>query len=288
MATQTPPSSKRITLFNPATKETKNPLETDPIIDTLLEKGFQVITTPPKPTADYITIYDPDTKETQNVDKNDPNLQDLMDDGFEIVTTPPRPKTPKLDAKTLYVTDAERLKAYANGTLDPSQTAGLEQVLGEMQRPSTVVENGQQVTRPAKAFSLPIVEAIRAREEAGYPTSTFDLPEKVEVSKAVLSIEQQPTLSGKITALQQYRDKNTGKLPKKLLNSKVFAETLLGESGNADLDSDSWRMIPTQIFDEKADYNLARGLSTIPDRLVSAFVELTGTSRVLVSTMKVF
>jgi hypothetical protein len=136
VASQTPPSSERITLYNAATGETLNPLKTDPSIDELLR------------------------------------------DGFTVVSTPPIPTTPKLDARTIFVSDNARLTAYANGTLNPSETTQLEQIIGEMQIPSTTTVEGQQVTMPAKPLSGPIVDAIRKRMEGGHRTTAFNIPEK--------------------------------------------------------------------------------------------------------------
>jgi hypothetical protein len=233
-ASQTPPSSERITLYNAATGETLSPLETDPSIDELLR------------------------------------------DGFTVVSTPPIPTTLKLDARTIFVSDNARLTAYANGTLNPSETTQLEQIIGEMQIPSTTTVEGQQVTMPAKPLSGPIVDAIRKRMEGGHPTTAFNIPEKQPTTpEAILSLRLQPDNAAVVTALQLYRNKADGTVPKEILNSTEFNSTLLDASGRTDLSSESWRMIPTQIYNAKTNYDLARGLATALPRAWTGLSEIS-------------
>ena len=222
-----------------------------------------------------VTLYNATTDETLNPLASDPNIDDLLKEGFERVTTPSRPTTPKLDARTLFVTDSARLTAYGDGTLDPSETAQFEQIIGEMQMPSTTTIQGQQVTSPSKPLSGPLLKAIRNRMSGGYETTSFNLPEKEDnTSDAILSLREQPDTGAVITALQDYRSKDKGTLPRDIINSPEFNSTLLDESGRTDLSSESWRMIPTQIYKAGVNYDVARGVSTIPDRVATAFNEV--------------
>jgi len=222
-----------------------------------------------------VTLYNATTNETLNPLASDPNIDDLLKEGFERVTTPSRPTTPKLDARTLFVTDSARLTAYGDGTLNPSETAQFEQIIGEMQMPSTTTIQGQQVTSPSKPLSGPLLKAIRNRMAGGYETTPFNLPEKEDnTSDAILSLREQADTGAVITALQDYRSEDKGTLPRDILNSPEFNVTLLDESGRTDLSSESWRMIPTQIYKAGVNYDVARGLSTGPDRIATIYNEV--------------
>ena len=227
------------------------------------------------PSTDRVTLYNPATKETVNPLASDPKIEALLADGFEMVTTPPRATTPRLDARTIYVTDSARLAAYADGTLDATETAQLEQIIGEMQTPSTTIVRGQQVTSPSKPLSGPLLKAIRDRMSGGYETTSFTLPEKEDnTSDAILSLRKQADTGAVITALQDYRSSDKGTLSRDILKSRVFNLTLLDESGRTDLSSDSWRMIPTQTYKAGVNYDVARGVATIPDRVATIFNEV--------------
>jgi len=222
-----------------------------------------------------VTLYNATTGETLNPLASDPNIDNLLEDGFEVVNTPARPTTPKLEARTLFVTDSARLAAYADGTLSATETAQLEQIIGEMQTPSTTIVRGQQVTSPSKPLSGPLLKAIRDRMSGGYETTSFTLPKKEDnTSDAILSLRKQPDTGAVITALQDYRSKDKGTLPRDILNSPEFNNTLLDESGRIDLSSESWRMIPTQIYKAGVNYDVARGVSTFPDRVATTFGEI--------------
>jgi hypothetical protein len=227
------------------------------------------------------TLYNATTGETLNPLASDPNIDALLKDGYEIVTTPPRPTTPKLSARTLFITDNERINAYANGTLDPTQTARFEQIIGEMQIPTKTTVDGVTTVVGAKPLSKPLVDAIRNRLKNGHATTDFGIPaEPPPIETALQKISNMTNKDGtgntaaQITALQDYRNNNTGTLKRRFLDSPMFKQTLLNESGVVDLTSEAWRMVPTQIYKAGVNYDMARGLSTIPDRVSAYFGEI--------------
>lgn len=133
----------------------------------------------------------------------------------------------------------------------------------------------------AKPLSKPLVEAIRNRLKNGHATTDFGIPaEPPPIKIALQTVNDMKNDDGtantaaQITALQDYRNDSTGTLKRAFLDSPMFKQTLLNESGTTDLTSESWRMIPTQIYKAGVNYDMARGLSTIPDRVSAYFGEI--------------
>jgi hypothetical protein len=271
---------KPVNFYNPETNKIEMHMEGSPGYEAATAPGSKLVLTgaasQTPPSSERITLYNAATGETLNPLKTDPSIDELLRDGFTVVSTPPIPTTLKLDARTIFVSDNARLTAYANGTLNPSETTQLEQIIGEMQIPSTTTVEGQQVTMPAKPLSRPIVDAIRKRMEGGHRTTAFNIPEKQSTpTEAILSLRSQPDNAAVVTTLQLYRNKADGTVPKEILNSTEFNSTLLDASGRTDLSSESWRMIPTQIYNAKTNYDLARGPSTVLPRAWTALSEIS-------------
>ena len=178
-----------------------------------------------------------------------------------------------MSARTIFVTNEDRLTAYANGKLSQTETAQFEQIIGEMLVPSTTIVEGEQVTRGAVPLSKPILLAIQNRIKNGHPTTPFNLPKREQLSEALLELSSQPDSGAVKKVLQAHRSAD-GTLPRALLGSSEFNATLLNSSGGIDLSSESWRMLPTQIYKPGVNYDLARGLATFPARVATVFSEV--------------
>jgi len=234
------------------------------------------------PSTDRITLYHRGDDKTMSVLASDPNIEHLTKhEGFTVVTTPSRDSQPKLDAQTIFVSDADRLAAYGGGYLNATETAQLEQVIGEMQLPTTTTVNGKTTTVGAKPLNKQLLDAIRARKKGRFDTTDFGIPEKQKTEPSALRVigslrnpDGTANTGAQLTAFQDYRNTNTGTLKRGLLDSPVFKQTLLNEGGTVDLSSEAWRMVPTQIYKAGVNYDMARGLSTIPDRVASVFNEV--------------
>ena len=198
-------------------------------------------------------------------------IDEFLEDGYTEITTASSTSA-KPSSRIRFITDADRLTAYAEGTLDQSETAQFEQMVLEMQIPSKETVDGTTISRPALPLSRSVLDAIRARKNLGIPTADFNIPViKTSVPAALADIRNQPDNASRITAFEQYRNRNTGVLPRNLLNSPEFSGTLLNESGATDLSSPSWKMVPTQIFNPTVNYDAARGVGTVYDR-ASAYI----------------
>ena len=211
-------------------------------------------------------------------------IDDLLEDDYTEITTASS-TTARPSARIRFITDADRLAAYAEGTLDQSETAQFEQMVIEMQIPSQETVNGTTISRPAMPLSRSVLDAIQARKNLGIPTADFKIPDiQTSVPAALADIRKQPDNASRITAFEQYRNRNTGVLPRNLLNSPEFSGTLLDEAGATDLSSPSWKMVPTQIFNPTVNYDAARGVGTVYDR-ASAYIgevvrDVSGSGRV--------
>ena len=211
-------------------------------------------------------------------------IDDLLEDDYTQITTASS-TTARPSARIRFITDADRLAAYAEGTLDQSETAQFEQMVIEMQIPSQETVNGTTISRPAMPLSRSVLDAIQARKNLGIPTADFKIPDiQTSVPAALADIRKQPDNASRITAFEQYRNRNTGVLPRNLLNSPEFSGTLLDEAGATDLSSPSWKMVPTQIFNPTVNYDAARGVGTVYDR-ASAYIgevvrDVSGSGRV--------
>ena len=274
-------TSDLITLYNPATKDEIN-IRKDQVgeIDRLQTDGYRKRTTPSiddgsKTTSNTrITLYNSGTgKQINPLASDRAGIDEAMEDGFTVITTPSKPERAALSEKIQFISDSGRLTSYANGTIDPSEKNQLESTLLEMQIPTTRMVNGVSVTSPAIPFSRSVQDAIRARIRLNLPTSNFNLPEREAktTSAALDQVREAQDLPSKIAVFSSYTNKNTGVLPRDLLNSTEFNKTLLNESGSVNLNSDGWTMVPTLIYNAKGDLEYARGLGTVYDRTTSMF-----------------
>ena len=201
-------------------------------------------------------------------------IADLLEEDYTEITTASSTSA-RPSARIRFITDADRLAAYAEGTLDQSETAQFEQMVVEMQIPSKETVDGTTISRPALPLSRSVLDAIRTRKNNGIPTADFKIPDiKTSVPAALADIRNQPDKASRITAFEQYRNRKTGVLPRNLLNTPEFNATLLDESGATDLSSPSWKMVPTQIYNETVNYDAARGLGTVYDRASAYFGEV--------------
>ena len=237
------------------------------------------------PSTARLTLFNAHTGQTLNPRADDPNVDNLLADGFKIVNTPSITSTPNVSARVQSITNPDTLAAYAGGYLPLGDVAKFEQTIVEMLVSSTRTVNGEQVTTPALPLSGPVLKAIEARRAGGqgennavgldFTMTNFNLPnQKRPQSEAAKKLADQNTPEGVRKVLQENRSANKGTLPRGMLNSPEFNSTLLDNSGRVDLSSESWRMMPKQIFNSGVDYDVARGIATIPTRVATAFGEV--------------
>ena len=192
-----------------------------------------------------------------------------------------------VDAKILTIVAGEGSKdlasRYATGNTTADENILLETVLPIFTDSSTTFdpETGAMVTKPGNTLPSAWEKAIEARSALGLFSTeivsmgnTFDTDLKTADNSLFINLSTAETPEQKQKFLAAERDENTGLVPSVILKSAQFNKTLLGTSGEANLDSPSWRMIPTQTFTPGLDYDIARGLSTIPDRVYSAYNEI--------------
>tara|TARA_R110001599_G_scaffold164601_2_gene354127 strand:- start:3346 stop:5220 length:1875 start_codon:yes stop_codon:yes gene_type:complete len=229
-----------------------------------------------------ITMYNPETQKEVNVVKGSADIPQLMTEGFLLRSTPGIEKGPEVSDEIQIISDPDTLAAYASGDLSDRETNQLEQLLTQYNSSTQQVLNGSTVQVPAKPLTNAQIMAIKTRMANGLPTSKFDLPEDVVLSGALLDLSEAGDFDSKVEVLNNFRDPDTGSLPKNILRSVDFNETLLRPSGAINLESPTWRMVPTAIFNPEVTYESARGIGTIPDRVGQFFGEVareTGVGR---------
>ena len=128
---------------------------------------------------------------------------------------------------------------------------------------------------PATALSKNLQEIIRKRREKGLSTpETYIPPVQTTASLALKDLQEAPDLAQKINVLNNYTDEEDGFLDPSLLKTPQFKRTLLNYGGTADVTSDSWKMIPTTVFDPNINYDNAIGLSTILPKVTANYESL--------------
>tara|TARA_R110000823_G_scaffold314115_1_gene442545 strand:- start:50 stop:967 length:918 start_codon:yes stop_codon:yes gene_type:complete len=129
-------------------------------------------------------------------------------------------------------------------------------------------------------LNMALVNALRAREKLGLPTTGIKIPpmpETVSEAQALLidAHEEHGILSSQAEqVLLSIVSPKTGKVNRKILGSPEFNQMLLHDSGYVNLDAPAWLTIPTSTYEIGGDYDLAQGLETIPARIAATLREL--------------
>ena len=73
---------------------------------------------------------------------------------------------------------------------------------------------------------------------------------------------------------EAYSDQFTdGSVPIQVLRSRAFNDSLVKANGKIDLESESWRMIPTTLYGKDIPYGQSRGLGSALDRAIKNISE---------------
>ena len=160
-----------------------------------------------------------------------------------------------------YITNPERLKKYASGELDKTETNAFEQKLIEYATtPSSVFFGGEYRVGKPPPLSRAIQNAINERIENGLPT--VNLPDSAFLTPT--EIQKQKTLT------QESSQVPVQDFP---IGSLGFNLSLFGEDGSVNFNSPSWDKIPTNIVDKNLDYPETTGLLSGVQRLKNYFGE---------------
>tara|TARA_B100000963_G_scaffold4354_1_gene3349 strand:+ start:5873 stop:9301 length:3429 start_codon:yes stop_codon:yes gene_type:complete len=159
-------------------------------------------------------------------------------------------------ASIKYITNQERLDAYADGSLDRQETNEFEQkLLNFISKPSMVPFQGEFRVGSVPQLSPAIKRAISARRAKGLPT--VNLPGQTDLPSVSGATGTQP-------APQQDLQYGT-----KQFNLSLFDPV----QGNVNLDSPSWDKVPTNLVDKNLNYPETTGLASGLPRLKVFFKE---------------
>jgi hypothetical protein len=149
-------------------------------------------------------------------------------------------------AQLTYLTDTERLEAYASGTLG-DETALFEQTLIDFTQPTYTWTGTSYVKSASPKLASAIQEAIKTRNEGGYPTVT--LP-GVKITKTV---EEDPVTTA-------------------AFDSTEFKQSLI-KDGAVNFNSPAWDRIPETVIQSGIAYERATGPAEIPTRVARKIAE---------------
>ena len=159
-------------------------------------------------------------------------------------------------ASIKYITNQERLDAYADGSLDRQETNEFEQkLLNFISKPSMVPFQGEFRVGSVPQLSPAIKRAVSARRAKGLPT--VNLPGQTDLPSVSGATGTQP-------APQQDLQYGT-----KQFNLSLFDPV----QGNVNLDSPSWDKVPTNLVDKNLNYPETTGLASGLPRLKVFFKE---------------
>jgi len=220
-------------------------------------------------TTTYLSFEDINGKQIDVRADDLKKITKLQDDGATLINRPSIDEGPKLSDEVIYVSNSDRLASYADGSLDPTQTNQFEIIINNLTKEEETVDtDGVRTIKPGLSLPKNIQDAIRARQARGSSTpSGVNVPAvHGRASDALRDLQNAVTMPDKINVLNNYTDKSTGFLDKSLLPQPAFKRTLLNNAGSADVTSETWKMIPTTIFDPSINYDNAVGFSSIPAR----------------------
>jgi hypothetical protein len=152
-------------------------------------------------------------------------------------------------AQLTYLTDKNRLEAYAAGKLG-DETALFEQALIDFAKPSYTWTGSSYVKNPTPQLAPAIQEALKIRNAGGFAT---------------------PTIPG--VATSKTKDPVVPEDGPVDINSTEFKQSLFTPRGNLNLASESWDQIPNTVIDPSVQYERATGLGEMTQRISNYFTE---------------
>jgi len=153
-----------------------------------------------------------------------------------------------------YLTNADRLQAYASDTLGAG-TAEFEQALLDYQKPTYSWDGTSFNKVAAPALARQITEAIQARVVAGLPI---------------------PSIPGFNATPQDTTGSTPGPKGDATLtrfDSPEFKQSIWSPEGGVNYDSPEWERVPTNIVNDDIRYHRSTGLGNVTDRVSNYFQE---------------
>ena len=248
-----------------------------------------------------------DTKNRQQIEQLDQLVADNPEGSIVVAGSYKIGKNPKLTDQQRILSDTKALTAYGNNTLDPQSVAIIESAIADEYQQKKIIDSEGQITYQAKTPPNLIVSNYRKRQKLAETDSEVKVsdfnalfPKKKkpnEVTQDFLDagrgdsettegedgvtitaqeITDRPTENtAKVNYVLDYV-KNTGKkVPLSISSTKEFKNLLFDDSGAVNSDSPMWRVLPTEIYDEKVPYGEIRGLGSVPERFLSNIAEVT-------------
>jgi hypothetical protein len=171
-----------------------------------------------------------------------------------------------------YLTNSDRLQAYANDTLG-DQTAQFEQALLDYLTPTETWDGTQFVRGARPELAREIRAAIDARVAAGRPIPTIPgfPPAGTPPAGTATAAPAGTATAGTATA----GTATAAPAPAPLrLDSPGFRQELYTPEEGVKIDSPAWDVIPLEIFSVETDYPAATGLMSAPQRISNFFTEI--------------
>ena len=153
-----------------------------------------------------------------------------------------------------YLTNAQRLQAYASDTLG-DDTAEFEQALLDYQKPAYNWDGQSYVKTAVPGLARQITAALESRKEAG-----FTVPNIPGYNSSAAS--PTPTAPGQTGGATQTR-----------FGSPEFKQNMWTPEGGVNYDSPEWERVPTNIINDDIRYHRSTGLGNVPDRVSNYFQE---------------
>jgi hypothetical protein len=188
-----------------------------------------------------------------------------------------------------YLTDPERLQAYANNTLG-GQTAQFEQALLDYLTPTETWDGSQFVRGARPELAREIRGAIDARVAAGLPIPTVPGYRPAAASTAAAPTAggapaaAAPTAGGAPAAAAPTAAAPVAAAPaaggapaapaQLRLDGPGFKQEIYTPEEGVKIDSPAWDIIPLEIFSAETDYPAATGLMSVFQRLSNFFTEV--------------
>jgi len=211
---------------------------------------------------------------------NEVDINKALEDGFHQITTQSASNDPQASRVVKILSNSDSITRFGSGEMEGTELNEFVQTILSAQAPSERSINGRMVQFDGFPLNMALVNALRAREELGLPTTGIKIPPMPEtVSEAQAALidahEEHGILSSQAEqVLLSIVSPKTGKVNRNILSSPEFNQMLLNESGYVNLNAPAWLAIPTSTVEVGVDYDLAQGLETIPARIAATLREL--------------
>jgi hypothetical protein len=155
--------------------------------------------------------------------------------------------------------DPEKLRQYADGTLDEGLTLKLNMAISKAAQPTTGwnSELGRNVVVEGMNFPQEVADAIRSRQSLNLAVPNMTGTALVGAINPVAAEGAAP---------------NELEIP---LNTPSFYTSLKNADGSIDLNAPNWRRLPTTLFNPAIRYERATGIGEIAQRVSNYFSENT-------------